>query len=46
MLTKEGEFNLNMDDDIVAGTLVTHDGEVKHQAVKAAMEAAAGRSNG
>jgi len=41
MLTKDGEFNLNMDDDIVAGTLITHDGEIKHEAVKAAVANAA-----
>ncbi len=46
MITKEGDFNLNMDDDIVAGTLITHDGAVKHAGVMKAMEtaAAAGRS--
>ena len=46
MLDKEGKFVLNMDDDIVAGTLITHDGAVKHEGVMKAMEAAAvpGRS--
>lgn len=43
MLTKDGQFNLNMDDDIVAGTLITHDGEIKHAGVKAAVEAAGER---
>jgi NAD(P) transhydrogenase subunit alpha len=40
MLDKEGNFNLNMEDDIVAGTLITHDGAVKHEGVMKAMEAA------
>jgi NAD(P) transhydrogenase subunit alpha len=46
MLDKEGNFNLNMEDDIVAGTLITHEGAVKHEGVMKAMEAAvtAGRS--
>ncbi|MGA7732776.1 MAG: Re/Si-specific NAD(P)(+) transhydrogenase subunit alpha [Chloroflexia bacterium] len=46
MLDKEGNFNLNMEDDIVAGTLITHDGAVKHEGTMKAMEAAvtAGRS--
>lgn len=42
MLTKEGDFTLNMEDDIVAGTLITHDGAVKHEGVMKSMEAAAG----
>lgn len=45
MLDKDGNFVLNMEDDIVAGTLITHDGAVKHAATMKAMEAAsAGRS--
>jgi NAD(P) transhydrogenase subunit alpha len=41
MLDKEGDFVLNMEDDIVAGTLITHDGAVKHAGVMKAMETAA-----
>jgi H+-translocating NAD(P) transhydrogenase subunit alpha len=41
MITKEGQFTLNMDDDIVAGTLITHDGEVKSAGVLKALDAAA-----
>ncbi|MEO5951574.1 MAG: Re/Si-specific NAD(P)(+) transhydrogenase subunit alpha [Chloroflexia bacterium] len=45
MLDKDGNFVLNMEDDIVAGTLITHDGAVKHAATMKAMEvASAGRS--
>jgi hypothetical protein len=33
-----------MEDDIVAGTVITHDGQVVHQGVKAAMEPALERS--
>ncbi|MEO8286788.1 MAG: Re/Si-specific NAD(P)(+) transhydrogenase subunit alpha [Chloroflexota bacterium] len=45
LLTKDGQFNLNMEDDIVAGTLITTDGEIKHAGVASAMQTAAGRSN-
>jgi len=41
MLTKDGQYTLNMDDDIVAGTLITHDGAVKNENVLKALEAAA-----
>ena len=31
LVVKEGNFNLNMEDDIVAGTLVCHNGEIVHK---------------
>ena len=34
MITKEGDFNLNFDDDIVKGTCITHNGEVINERVK------------
>jgi H+-translocating NAD(P) transhydrogenase subunit alpha len=37
MMDKDGQYVLNMEDDIVAGTLITHDGEIVHTATKAAV---------
>jgi H+-translocating NAD(P) transhydrogenase subunit alpha len=37
MITKEGELNLNWDDDLVKGTCVTRDGEIVHERVKSIM---------
>ena len=37
-MSKEGVLNVNMDDDIVAATLVTEDGEIKHAGLKALIE--------
>lgn len=34
----EGQLNINMEDDIVAATLVTEDGFVKHEGLKAKIE--------
>ena len=34
MIGKEGEFNLNFEDDIVKGTCITHNGEVISERVK------------
>jgi len=31
-------LNVNMDDDIVAATLITEDGEIKHAGLKAQIE--------
>lgn len=36
-MAKEGQLNINMEDDIIAATLVTEDGEVKHAGLKAAL---------
>ncbi len=35
---KDGRFNLDLNDEIIAGALVTHDGQVVHAATKAAIE--------
>ncbi|WP_396588255.1 Re/Si-specific NAD(P)(+) transhydrogenase subunit alpha [Bermanella sp. R86510] len=37
-MAAEGELNIDMEDDIVAATIVTEDGEVKHQGLKAQLE--------
>ena len=37
IITKEGNLNLNFDDDIVKGTCVTHHGEVVSERVKKIM---------
>ncbi len=34
LITNEGNLNLNWDDDIVKGTLVTHEGQIVHERVK------------
>ncbi|TWT45330.1 NAD(P) transhydrogenase subunit alpha part 1 [Phycisphaerae bacterium RAS1] len=34
---KDGKFNLDLNDDIIKGALVTHNGEVLHAAAKAAL---------
>lgn len=37
-MAKEGKLNVNMEDDIVAATLITEDGEIKHAGLKAQIE--------
>ena len=37
-MTKDGQLDVNMEDDIVAATLVTEDGEIKHAGLKALIE--------
>ena len=37
MISAEGEFKLNWEDDIVKGTCVTHDKQVVHERVKAVL---------
>ena len=44
LMLKDGQFDLNMEDDIVAGTVITHNGEITHQGVKAAIQPALERS--
>jgi NAD(P) transhydrogenase subunit alpha len=45
MITKEGDLNVNFDDDIVKGTCITLNGEIVHEATKNAMgQPAAARS--
>ena len=34
LVTKEGQINLNWDDDLVKGSCITHDGEVVNERVK------------
>ncbi len=38
LIVAEGELNLNWDDDIVAGSVLTHDGEIKHEPSRVAVE--------
>jgi NAD(P) transhydrogenase subunit alpha len=37
-LVKDGKLNLNLEDEIVKGTLVAHEGRVVHEAVLKALE--------
>ena len=37
LIIAEGELNLNWEDDIVAASVLTHDGEIKHEQGKAAV---------
>jgi NAD(P) transhydrogenase subunit alpha len=41
MLRKDGTFDLNLGDEVVKGTVITHAGEVVHEGVKKAMQPAA-----
>ena len=41
LIDKEGRFILNMEDDIVRGTVITSGGEVVHEGTKARMQPAA-----
>lgn len=43
LISKEAQLNLNFEDEIIAGTVITHDGNVTNQAVKNAVEAATSR---
>ena len=38
-LAEDGAIALDFDDELVSGVVVTHDGAVVHEAVKAALEA-------
>lgn len=38
IIGKEGELNLNFEDDIVKGTCITHKGEVYNERVKSIIE--------
>ncbi len=40
MLKKDGTFDLNLGDEVVKGTVITHGGEVVHDATKKAMQPA------
>ena len=37
LLAKDGKLDLNLEDDIISGTLVSHDGKVVHPAVRKAL---------
>ena len=37
LIVKEGELNLDFDDDIVAGACMTHAGEIRHEPTKQAL---------
>jgi NAD(P) transhydrogenase subunit alpha len=37
MISPKGEFNLNMEDDLVRGTCVTHQGEIVNERIKSIM---------
>jgi NAD(P) transhydrogenase subunit alpha len=41
LLDKSGAFHLNMEDEIVAGTVITHEGELLHEGTRARMNPAA-----
>jgi NAD(P) transhydrogenase subunit alpha len=38
MITKEGKLNLDMQDDVIKGTVITKDGEVVHEQTKKVLE--------
>jgi proton-translocating NAD(P)+ transhydrogenase subunit alpha len=38
MVTKEGKLNLDMNDDVIKGTVITKDGEVVHEQTKKVLE--------
>jgi NAD(P) transhydrogenase subunit alpha len=38
---KDGQFNLDLEDEIIAGALITHDGAVVHEPTKKALEGGA-----
>jgi H+-translocating NAD(P) transhydrogenase subunit alpha len=38
MLTKDGQLNLDMKDDVIKGTVITHGGEVVHEQTRKVME--------
>src|SRR5882762_3993665 len=40
MIKKDGAFDLNLGDEVVKGTVITHDGEVVHEGTKQAMQPA------
>ena len=37
IIDKEGQLNLNWEDDLVKGSCITHDGEIVHERVKTAL---------
>ena len=45
MISDEGQLSLDFDDEVVAGACITRDGEIVHEAAKAAARAVGGREN-
>ena len=45
MISEEGELSLDFDDEVIAGACITRDGEIVHEAARAAAEAAATTSS-
>lgn len=43
VITKNGALNLDMEDEIVRGTLVTHEGKIVHEVSRLAVERAGGK---
>jgi NAD(P) transhydrogenase subunit alpha len=41
LIDSDGHFNLNLDDDIVAGTVITHNSELLHEGTKARIQVTA-----
>jgi len=44
VLMKEAKINLDMEDEVIRGTLVTHEGKVVHEIAQKAMAAAGGKA--
>ncbi len=40
LMVEDGQFRLNFEDDILAGACITHEGEIRNERAKAAVEAA------
>ena len=40
MISEEGQLALDFDDEVIAGACITRDGEIVHEAARAAAEAA------
>ena len=45
MIGEEGQVSLDFDDEVIAGACITRDGEIVHEAARAAAEAAAATSS-
>ena len=45
MISDEGQLSLDFDDEVIAGACITRDGEIVHEAARAAAEAAATTSS-
>jgi NAD(P) transhydrogenase subunit alpha len=45
MISEEGALSLDFDDEVIAGACITRDGEIVHEAARAAAEAAAPTSS-